>query len=128
MRTVSRFEMNLLRVLHAVLQRAPIGPALVLLARPHARPKCLSRDAVELIQDTLAKGCVQFLARHGWMRERFLRDGKIAAGRLWERTPAAELGLTFSRHALEFLIQLVSGIAGSGLPGEYTVGDRLLFL
>ena len=130
MRAVARFEVHLLRVLHALLQRAPIEPAVATLARPLDRPRCLSRDAVELIQDTLAKGCVRFLARRGWMRDRFLRDGKIAEGRLWERTPATELGLTFSKHSLELLVQLQAGTLGNGpspKEGELTVGDRLLF-
>jgi hypothetical protein len=36
--------------------------------------------------------------------ERHLRADSIARGRLWERTPPAELGLVFSAQALRFLI------------------------
>jgi hypothetical protein len=130
MRAVSRFEANLLRVLHALLQQAPVERVLPILAKPAPRPKCLSRDAVALIEDALTKGCVQFLARRGWMRERFLRAGKITEGRLWQRTPPDQLGLTFSAHTLEFLLQLVSGTMGSSPPGVHvlTFGDRLLLL
>src|ERR1700722_20061836 len=109
MRAVSCFEANLLRVLQALLQQAPVERVLPILKKPLPRPKCLSRDAVELVQDTLAKGCVQFLAGRGWVRGRVLHVGKITEGRLWERTPPQDLGLTFSAHALEFLVQLLSG-------------------
>src|ERR1051325_698152 len=128
MRAVSRFEANLLQVLRVLVQQAPKEQAARILARPTPRPPCLSRDAVELIKATLAKGCVPYLARRGWMRERFLRGMTIASGRLWERTPPADLGLTFSIHALEFLVQLVSGSLGTSVPKieETTVGDRLL--
>jgi hypothetical protein len=130
MRTVSYFEQQLLRLLQGLLHRAPPEQTLQVVSKPVQRPKCLSRDAVELVQDTLAKGCVQFLARRGWMRQRFLREGKIAEGRLWQRTSPAELGLAFSLHSLEFLMQLVSATLGSRLPksSEITLGDRLLFL
>lgn len=130
MRAVSRFEAHLLRVLHALFHRAPLEQVLPGLLKPPSRPRCLSRDAVELVQDTLAKGCVQFLARRGWMRERFLRNGSIATGRLWERTPPTELGLAFSPHTLEFLLQLASGTLGKIVPKatELTIGDRLLLV
>jgi hypothetical protein len=129
MRAVSRFEANLLRLLHALLQQAPLERVLPILAKPAPRPKCLSRDAVALVEDALAKGCVHFLARRGWMRERFLRAGKIIEGRLWQRTPPDRLGLTFSEHSLEFLVQLVSGAIGSTPPIDaLTVGDRFLLL
>jgi hypothetical protein len=130
MRAVSRFEANLLRVLHALLQQAPLERVLPILTKPSPLPKCLSRDAVALVEDALAKGCVQFLARRGWMRERFLRAGKITEGRLWQRTPPDRLGLTFSEHTLEFLLQLVSGTIGSALPAidALTIGDRLLLV
>jgi hypothetical protein len=130
MRAVSRFEANLLRVLHALLQQAPVERVLPILAKPLPRPKCLGRDAVALVEDALAKGCVQFLARRGWMRERFLHVGKITEGRLWERTPPDQLGLTFSAHTMEFLLQLVSGTMGSSPSGAQalTLGDRLLLL
>src|ERR1019366_5219695 len=129
MRAVSRFEANLLRVLHALLHPAPVERGLPILKNPLPRPRCLSRNAVELIQDTLAKGCVHFLARRGWMSVRFLHAGKITEGRLWERTASEEIGLTFSEHALEFLVQLASGKLGITIPKaqELTVGDRFLF-
>ena len=63
MKAISRFEANLVKVLRGLVLQAPAQQILPLLAKPMARPKCLSRDAVELVQDALAKGCVQFLAR-----------------------------------------------------------------
>src|SRR5262249_4478950 len=40
----------------------------------------------------------------GWRRERHLRGNQVAEGRLWQRSPIAELGLHFSRHTLELLL------------------------
>lgn len=126
MKAVSRFEANLLRVLRGIVQQTPIAD---LLEKPLARPRCLSGDAVLLIEDTLRKGIVQWLARQGWRRERFLRDGRPSDGRLWQRTPPTSLGLTFSPYALEFLLQFVSGTVGTTVArtDDTTLGDRLLF-
>ncbi len=133
MRSVSRFEADLLRILHALLGRAPIEGARALIAVRRERPKCLSRGAVELVQEALAKGCVWRLARDGgWLADRYLRDDRIASGRLWERTPPEELGLHFSRYTLSFLIWLTadhpSDRPARWNPGErdLTVGDRLV--
>ena len=129
-KAISRFESNLLRVLRGLVEQVPAQRILPLLSQPLPRPKCLSRDAVELVQDTLAEGCVHWLARHGWMRERFLSNGSVVEGRLWERTSPHDLGLTFSAHTLEFLVQLVSGTVGTSVPKveELTLGDRLVML
>ena len=167
-KAISRFEVNLVRVLHGLVEQAPAQRILPMLLQPLPRPKCLSQDAVDLVQDTLAKGCVHWLARHGWMRERFLSravrkciayepeaqaraapsslacasgsnvchpngirsSGRVVEGRLWERTAPLELGLTFSAHTLEFLVQLVSGTVGTSVPKveELTLGDRLVML
>ena len=133
MRSISRFEANLLRILHALLGRTPLEGARRLIAGRHERPECLGRGAVELVQDALAKGCVWRLAREGgWLRDRYLRGDRVAAGRLWERTPPADLGLSFSRHTLSFLIWLTADhLADRPVrwsPGErdLTVGDRLV--
>lgn len=105
MKSVSRFEANLLRLLHFFLQQAPVQQALPLLESKIDRPKRLSADAVELVKDALSKGCPVLLARlGGWCRERHLRNDRPAEGRLWERTPPAELGLNFSRYTLDFLV------------------------
>lgn len=132
MKTVSRFEANLLSILRFFLRRAPAEPALPLLADACPAPPCLSRAAVELVQDTLAKGCTSLLAAGGWRRERFLRADRIAEGRLWERTPPGELGLPFSRHSLQFLIWVTANqlpVKKKRLalpPRDLTVGDHLL--
>src|SRR5438105_4783117 len=102
MQTVSRFEANLLGLLSYFLGREPAERGLPLAEERVPEPTCLSRTAVRLVQDALAKGCVHLLAtRGGWRRERHLRGPKVVAGRLWQRTPPADLGLRFSRHALE---------------------------
>ncbi len=132
-RVVTAFEGRLLRLLHAVLRHAPADQALPLVLDRSPRPPAISRACAELVADSLAKGCMTFLARAGgWRRERFLRDGKPRTGRLWERWDPAELALTFSRHALEFLIWITAHRPGDPKPplelpeAELTPADRLL--
>jgi hypothetical protein len=135
MKAVSRFEFNLLRILHFFLGRVPLEQARPLVSNPveKGRPKCLSKAAVELVQDALGKGTVELLARAGgWRPESFLRTGKAKEGRLWQRTPPRELGLPFSRHALDFLIWITavkpSDQRTNWVPpeNELTMGDLLL--
>ena len=132
-RTVSRFEAKLLRILRAVLRQSPVESALPLVLERSPAPMCLSRAAVELVGDHLAKGCVLYLARAGgWRRERFLRGNQARDGRLWERTPPGELGLRFSGHSLEFLVWLTAARPNDAQPpwqppeAELTAADRLL--
>jgi hypothetical protein len=132
-RVVSAFEARLLRILHAALRRDPAQQVLGLVLERVPRPPALSRSSVELVADSLAKGCMTFMARSGgWRRERFLRDGTPRDGRLWERWPPAELALTFSRHTLELLIWLTAHRPGDQKPplelpaAEVTPADRLL--
>jgi hypothetical protein len=108
-KSITRFEANLVRIVRFVLGAVPAAQAHPLIFQKCARPRCLSRAAVVLVQDALAKGCVRLLARHGgWRRERYLRTNEVADGRLWQRTPPAELGLHFSRHTLELLMWLAA--------------------
>ena len=132
MRQVTRFESNLLKILHAVLGRVPVAHVLKLLTNSWRRPRCLTRDAVDLVQDTLAKGCTHWLATGGWRDERFLRGADACGGRLWQRTPPAELGLEFSVFTLDFLIWLTEAkVAQENVWEPYegeplTLGDRLV--
>jgi hypothetical protein len=133
MQTVTRFEANLLRLLYYFLGREPAESALALVAERCAPPACLGRSAVRLVQDALAKGCTFLLARRGgWRVERYLRGERVVEGRLWQRTAPADLGLSFSRHSLEFLIWITSARPGDKEPHwrpaeeELTPGDRLL--
>lgn len=136
MRTVNRFESNLLKIVSGLVDRAPRTEILPLILRAMERPACLGRDAVELLQAALAKGCVRMLAAGGWRRERFLRGERPVEGRLWQRTSPAELTLSFSRNTIDFLIWLTaSGPAaarGFWRPADekaLTLGDRfVLFL
>lgn len=134
MKVISRFEANLVRILRYFVQRVPAEQALPLLVQPCARPRCLSRASVDLVKDSLAKGCMLLLVRRGgWRRERHLRDEKVVAGRLWQRTPPQELGLEFSRQSLRFLIWATAAELPAEKPRtplavqELTVGDWLLF-
>ena len=133
MKSVSRFEANLLRLLHYFLQQAPVQQALPLLEAKLDRPKCLSRAAVELVQDALAKGTMLLLVRlGGWRRERHLRSEKAVEGRLWERTKPADLGLTFTRNTLDFLVWVTAKKPTEDKKGWHpphrtlTEGDLLL--
>jgi hypothetical protein len=132
MQTVSRFEANLLYLLYFFLRREPLDRVAPLIESGHPPPPCLSRGAVRLIAGALRKGCVQLLAeRGGWRRARFLRDGRFVDGRLWERTAATDLGLTFSPQILVFLRWLTAVQPGAkqSLPlalEQLTDGDRLV--
>ena len=136
MQSVTRFEANLLRLLYYFLGREPAESALPLVEERRQAPPCLSRPAVRLVEEALAKGCVLLLAqRGGWRVERHLRGGKAAEGRLWERTAPKDLGLPFSRHTLEFLIWITAARPGDKeprwqpSPDALTPGDLLvLFL
>jgi hypothetical protein len=135
MRSVSRFEVNLLTILEGLLGRVPLAQALPLVLRSHPRPKCLSCGAVEIIQGYLSKGVVLQLARGCWQWERFLRRGEIAEGRLWERTSPDKLALRYSANTLDFLIwltatdPLASKNTWKQISGRVlTLGDRLVLL
>ena len=105
MRSVSRFESNLLRILHSFLDQSDVSHVLSAIKRPESPPPCLSRDAVELVKQSLRNGTVTLLAREGgWAQSRHLRDDQIREGNLWQRTEPSELGLDFSPHSLDFLI------------------------
>ena len=126
-RTVSKFEGALLRLLRSFL-KPTTGESPVKVGMP----KCLSRDCVHLVRDTLSKGCVLYLARAGgWRREKHLRLGQPLQSRLWERTPIVERGLSFSRHSLEFLIWLTAGRPANSPwdpePASFSIADRFLF-
>src|SRR5262249_21694665 len=132
-RAVSRFEADLLHLLYFFLRRLPREQGVPLLMARCERPRCLSRAAVELVQDALAKGCTVLLARAGgWRRERHLRQDRTVEGRLWERTPPGELGLSFSGHSLDFLMWAtaakVTDSKQAWQPPEegWTTGDLLL--
>lgn len=134
MKTVSRFESNLLRILHGFFGRVSQDQLLKLVETELDCPRCLSRNAIELVKDTLRKGVTMSLARRGgWRRERFLRNEQISEGRLWNRTPPSELGLSFSQHSLWFLIWITAKHPYRSeldpIPSEdqLTMGDRLLY-
>jgi hypothetical protein len=131
---VSRFEANLLRIARFFLKQSPADQSLRLINDRFDRPKCLSADAVHLVRDSLAKGCVLYLVRAGaWKRDRFLRDSGAKYGRLWERSPVERLTLKFSKHALDFLIWVTAHRPKEERTvwhveaANLTVADRLLF-
>lgn len=134
MKEVSEFEARLLRILRCLMHHMTVEQALSLLVKPIKRPRCLSRNCVELVQDGLSKGVTEWLARSGWTNSRFLRNGDVVSGRLWERHSADTLQLSFSKNSMELLIWLTS--ANFAEPRsqadldvrELTLGDRLFML
>lgn len=133
MQSVSRFEANLLHLLYYFLRQEPGEWALPLVDRRLDVPACLSRNAVRLVQEALARGCMLLLARRGgWRSERHLRGEQMVEGRLWQRTKPEELGLTFSGQTLEFLIWITAARPGDSQPSwhaeeaQLTIGDLLL--
>lgn len=132
MRSVSRFESNLLRILQAILGRVQTSQVMPILVRKHSPPKCLSRDTVELVEQMLAAGCSDLFVRAGgWQRQRFIREQDVVQGRLWERREPKTLGLTFSKNALRFLIWLTATNISDekerwDAPPQLTLGDELL--
>jgi hypothetical protein len=128
---VSRFEASLLRLLRSFLRNGPGETAPPTPAGKVTAPKCLSANCVHLVRDSLSKGCALYLAKAGgWRRERHLRQGQPAVGRLWERTPPEELGLSFSLQSLHFLVWLTAGRPEKHdwqpQAAETTTGDLLL--
>ena len=133
LRTVSRFEANLLTILQHLLGHSA-GDAVRLINELRSRPPCLSANAVHLVRDRLAKGCIQFLVRGGgWRVERVLRNGTLATGRVWERTPIVERTLSFGKESLEFLMWLTSenprkpNVPWRPVSGNATAADELFF-
>jgi len=135
MRVVSRFEAALLGLLHFFLRRVPTAPQRPAAGSGLRTPDCLSRPAVALVQDALAKGTPLLLAHAGgWRRERHLRSENVVEGRLWERTPPSALGLTFSCETLRFLVWVTAvdrkkatERAWNSDLAKLTVGDQALF-
>jgi hypothetical protein len=132
-RTVSRFEAHLLRLLRSFLRPGETLPAAPAAAGGRlALPPGLSPECLHLVRDTLRKGIVVCLARAGgWRRERHLRDGRPVEGRLWDRSPAVDLGLSFSKHTISFLMWLTAGRPEKpndwdAPVAELTTGDLLL--
>ena len=131
---VSRFEYNLLRILRFLLGHMPAEQAAVLVNARLTAPPCLSRTCVRLAQDTMAKGLVLHLVRAGgWRDERFLRDGRPVAGRVWDRLPLDVRRLTFGEQPLRFLIWLTAERPadakenGDAPPAQPTAADELFF-
>jgi hypothetical protein len=133
-RTVSLFESSLIRITRALVGRLSLAEALPLLVRRVPAPKCLSRDCVALVENTLAVGMTERLARLGWQPQRTQRGYAIVAGRLWERCPREVRTLAFSGQTLQWLIWLTSDnfadpqASPKLKPARFTLGDRVLRL
>ena len=131
-RTVSRFEANLLRIARFILKQAPVEQAQRLIFDKIDRPNCLSGDCLHLLRDSLEKGVILWLVRSGaWRKERYLRNGTPKFGRLWERTNPEELGLDFGKPTVEFLMWLTATRAKDEKPfwrddiRRHRIGDQV---
>jgi hypothetical protein len=133
-RTVSTFESSLIRITRALVGRLSLAEALPLLLRRVPAPKCLSRDCVALVENTLAVGMTERLARLGWQPQRSQRGEQVVSGRLWERWPGEARALEFSCQTLQWLIWLTSDniadpeAAPRLKPDRFTLGDLVLRL
>lgn len=131
---LSEFETNLNRILRLLLGASSMAESGWLLRKQHQRPKCLSRKCVELVQDTLAKGCTSFFARRGWQFDRFIHDGEPRSGRLWQRYAPEQMSLEFSRNTMRLLIWLTAEDVSRPKQSmairreQLTIGDHLLNL
>jgi len=131
-RVVSKFEGKLLTIVRAAVRLGPVDVALPALFDRPAPPPGLSTTCLELVCDSLAKGCVMYLCRSGgWRRERFLRAGVPVVGRLWERTPLEERKLVFSENTLDFFRWLTAYHPAQAKPwhpdpADFTVADQLV--
>lgn len=104
MKTVSRFEARLLRLTEFFVDRANVASGAHLLFGAEPEPSCLSRPAIEALQDRLSKGIVGWLVREGgWRGEAYLRDGAASEGPVWRRTSPDALGLRLTGRSLRFL-------------------------
>ena len=133
-RQVSRFEFNMLRILRFIVGHLPSDQGLQLVRTALTRPECLSRGAVELAKDTLAKACVLFLVRNGgWRNDHYLRAGVPVPGRAWERNPLDERSLSFSRSVMDFLIWTTAEriydtrVAWDAAVATHSPADELFF-
>jgi hypothetical protein len=132
-KTVSRFEARLLRLAEFFVGRANVASGAHLLFGAEQEPPCLSRPAIEALQDRLAKGIVGWLVRTGgWRGEAFLRKGAASEGPVWRRTSPESLGLRLTGHSLRFLIWAASQDAQGQNAGwergeePRSLGDDLL--
>ncbi len=134
-RSVSRFEANLLLILYAIIRERPVGQAMLKIVQSSPKPECLSRDTIELIEQALAKSVSLWLTKSGgWRADRFLHNDAPVVGRLWQRIPASSLGLVFSAESLNFLVWLTAceplqndAEWKAKKSTDLTIGDQVLF-
>jgi hypothetical protein len=134
MKEVSEFEARLLRILRCLMHRTSVEQSLSLFVQSVPRPRCLSRQCVELVQDGLSKGVTEWLARSGYLSGHFCDNEAVSSGRLWQRHAPEALRLSFSRNSMELLIWLTSEnftapTADVAIDAQSaTTGDRILAL
>ena len=112
MRIITPAEKNLLVLLRAFVGQESSPDYVDALVKPDKAPDGLHHDAMFLVRQTLSQGCVEFLAREGWRRERFLSSdpktsGQVREGRLWERTSPELRRLHLTENVLQFACWLL---------------------
>lgn len=133
---VTPFAAQLLRLVRGIVGATPRERALQVVFREVPRPKCLKRSTLALVEDTLRKGVVRWLARRGWPRDRFLHGTGVAAkpvsGSIWERTEESKRELRFTNETLSWLMWMTAENPASTRSRprihstSLTVGDRLV--
>ena len=108
---VSPSELRFLSVARALVGALPATAVRSLLVGKELAPKMLSPTAARSFETTLARGAVLALGRGGgWRTGRFLHDGEVLEGRLWERRSLAPL--SFSTVTFDLLCWLVRAPLG----------------
>lgn len=129
---VTPFEAKLLQILHYLLRRGDEQQALDLVFQTTESPTCLTKNAITLIQTTLARGIVRILTySSGWKIEKSIHDDTILQGRLWERHGPETMALEFSPYSLRLLVWLTAENPQDPRkrwPGsnDLTMGDQIL--
>ena len=127
---VSEEEGDVLRVARALVGISPVGAVMEILETP--RPATTrSPDAMEVLEDTLARGLVRELVRRGG--HRVVRSA-TARGRLWERHAPVKLALGPPSIALlKWLVETQLGLSARITPlllaprAQPTLGDELVY-
>ncbi|QGJ70145.1 Hypothetical protein PBC10988_18390 [Planctomycetales bacterium 10988] len=132
---VTRFESEMLLALEVILKARPVQVLLQTLRHVRPCPSCFHRGGIAGIEDRLRKGVVQRLAKEGgYVQASYLRGENLTWGRVWQRTAPEELGLSLSRHSLEWLAWLAASHPEdeANWPPfrveQLTLGDRLLLI
>ncbi len=134
LRKVSRFEQDVIRIARFIYGAIPFEQISPIFQTKSTPPPCLSRNCVELVQDTLSKGTILRLIRMGgWRPDSYLRGNQIVKQRVWDRFALRERSLAFSDQPLAFLRWIATEPQNKLSTGwdygdtQFTPADQLFF-